>query len=118
MISNGCKQRQDVKRFLTGEELAARKRDVNETLCCPHCDTRLSKWRVPDSPFNEWPSEFQYICFNDDCAYFVRGWGAMAAQGNFGSYRFMYDPPTGGCHPMAVLSEGALRDGIVVGDKC
>jgi hypothetical protein len=116
MISNRSRQRQHTTTSLSRDELAARRRVVGDTLCCPHCDTRLSKWRVPDSPFNEWPSEFQYICFNDDCAYFVKGWGAMAAQGNFGSYRFMYDPPTGGCHPVAVLSESAFRDGIVVTD--
>jgi hypothetical protein len=117
MISNRCKQGQDVTTSLSDQEVAARRRVVKDTLRCPHCDTQLSKWLVPESPFAEWPSEFQYICFNDNCSYFVNGWGAMAAQGNFGSYRFMYDPPTGGCHPMAVLSEGALRDGIAVTDE-
>jgi hypothetical protein len=118
MIANRSKQRQHVTTSFSRDEVTARMRVVNETLRCPHCDTRLSKWQVPDSPFNEWPSEFQYICFNDDCTYFVKGWEAMAARGNFGSYRFMYDPPTGGCHPMAVLSEGALWDGMVVSDGC
>jgi hypothetical protein len=117
MISNRIEQIQHMTTGFSRDEIAARRRVVKQTLCCPHCDSRLLKWRVPDSPFNEWPSEFQYLCFNDDCAYFVQGWGAMAAQGNFGSYRFMYDPPTGGCHPVAVLSDGALRDGIVVTDE-
>jgi len=94
-------------------EVAEKRHRVGETLCCPHCDTPLEKWRLPDSPYNEWPSEFQYLCFNDSCAYFLGGWRTMAEQGNFGSYRFMYDPPTGGCHPVAVLSKSALRDGIV-----
>jgi len=97
-------------------QIAARKRRVKTTLCCPYCDGKLAKWRVPDSPFNEWSSEFQYICFNDGCAYFRAGWATMAAQGSFGSYRFMYDPASGGCHPVTVLSPTALRDGIVVGD--
>ena len=95
------------------DEIAARKRRVKETLRCPYCDGKLAKWQVPDSPFNEWSSEFQYICFNDSCVYFVKGWYTMAAQGGFGSYRFMYDPPTDGCHPIPVLSRDALRDGIV-----
>jgi hypothetical protein len=98
------------------DEIAARKARVKETLRCPYCDQALAKWRVPDSPFNEWPSEFQYICFNDACDYFVAGWGTMAAQGAFGSYRFMYDPPTDGCHPVAVLSLSAMREGIVPTD--
>jgi hypothetical protein len=96
-----------------GEDVRARNREVKQTLCCPHCGSQLAKWQVPESPFNEWPSEFQYICFNDSCVYFVKGWYTMAAQGGFGSYRFMYDPPTDGCHPIPVLSRDALRDGIV-----
>jgi SAM-dependent methyltransferase len=95
------------------QEIAARRQRVKETLRCPYCDTKLEKWQVPDSPFIEWPSEFQYVCFNDGCAYFAGGWSTLAAQGNFGSYRFMYDPPTDGCHSIAVLSDKALRDGIV-----
>jgi hypothetical protein len=96
------------------DEIAARNQRVKATLHCPHCDAALTKWRVPDSPFNEWPSEFQYICFNNACVYFVRGWATMAAQRNFGSYRFMYDPSTNGCYPITVLSANALRDGIVL----
>ena len=97
------------------DEIAARKRRVNETLCCPYCDGKLAKWQVPDSPFNEWPSEFQFICFNDACDYFVRGWATMAAQRNFGSYRFMYDPSTSGCYAVTVLSPKSLREGIAGG---
>jgi SAM-dependent methyltransferase len=98
------------------EEIQKRKRQIHQTLRCPYCDAMLEKWQVPDTPFIEWPSEFQYICFNDDCAYFLGGWAAMAAQGNPCSYRFMYDPPTDGCHPIPVLSPQALRDGIVKSD--
>lgn len=96
------------------EEIVRRKQRVGETLRCPYCDEKLAKWEVPDTPFIEWSSEYQYICFNDQCCYFARGWTVMAAQGNPCSYRFMYDPPTGGCHPMAVLSNKALRECIVV----
>jgi hypothetical protein len=95
------------------QKVADRKQRVSETLSCPYCDAKLEKWHVPDSPFNEWPSEFQYICFNDDCCYFVGGWSTMEAQGLFGSYRFMYDPPTGGCHAVSVLTQNMLKDGIV-----
>jgi SAM-dependent methyltransferase len=95
------------------EQIQRRKEQVRQTFRCPYCDARLEKWQVPDSPFIEWPSEFQYICFNDQCAYFCAGWNTMAVHGNPCSYRFMYDPPTGGCHPIPVLSRDALRDGIV-----
>ena len=95
------------------EEISAKKRIVKETLCCPYCDLPLDKWEVPDSPFIEWPSQYQFICFNDECSYFKRGWETMARQGGVGSYRFMFDPPTGGCYNVVVLSSDALRDGIV-----
>jgi SAM-dependent methyltransferase len=95
------------------EEIRRRKGQVRETLRCPYCDAPLDKWEVPNSPFIEWSSEFQYICFNDQCTYFAAGWNTMAVRGNPCSYRFMYDPPTGGCHPIPVLSRDALKDGIV-----
>jgi hypothetical protein len=95
------------------QQVAARKKCVSETLACPYCEERLEKWQVPDSPFSEWPSEFQYICFNDDCSYFVGGWSTLRTQGLFGSYRFMYDPPTKGCHAVSVLTPNMLKDGIV-----
>jgi SAM-dependent methyltransferase len=98
------------------EEIAARKRRVGETLRCPYCDAWLEKWQVPDTPFNEWPSEHQYVCFNDACAYFLGGWPTMASQGNPCSYRFMYDPTTGGCYPFVVLNEKACRGSIVPAD--
>jgi hypothetical protein len=98
------------------EEIRQRKGGVKETLRCPFCDEKLEKWEVPDTPFIEWSSEFQYLCFNDRCSYFLAGWTTMSAQGNPCSYRFMYDPPTDGCHSVTVLTTYALRDGIVEGE--
>ncbi len=86
------------------EEIAGRKRQVKHTLTCPYCGRRFTKWVVPDSPFIEWPNEFFYVCFNDDCAYFTRGWTAMAAQGNPGSYRLMYDPIKDSFYPAPAYS--------------
>lgn len=94
-------------------ELQRRKRRIGQTLRCPHCEETLEKWAVPDSPFVEWPSEYQYICFNNECPYYADGWGTMATQGNICTYRFMFDPPTGGCHAIPVLTPHALREHIV-----
>ena len=95
------------------EEIEQRTRQVKTTLRCPYCDGNLDKWEVPDTPFIEWASDFQYICFNDECPYFAGGWGAMSSQGNGCSYRFMYDPSSGGCHPIPVPTKEALRENIV-----
>jgi SAM-dependent methyltransferase len=94
-------------------DLRKRKRLVGQTLRCPHCDQPLSKWQVPLTPFIEWSSTHQYICFNDDCSFYVRGWDAFARQNIPGSYRFMYDPDSGGCHSVPVLTPTALRASIV-----
>jgi hypothetical protein len=75
------------------EVVRERKSRVKETLCCPYCEGRLEKFEIAVSPFCEWPNEYMYVCFNNDCPY-------MAAQGNPGfSYRLMYDPALDRCMP-------------------
>jgi len=89
-------------------------RAVQDSLACPYCGSRLSKWAVPQTPFTEWDNEFMYICFNDACPYLVRGWEVMARQGNVGvSYRLMYNPEAECLLPVAVPSLNALKEGIV-----
>lgn len=95
------------------EEIERRKQEIKDTLCCPHCGERMNKWLVPQTMFTTWPNEFMYICFNDQCAYFIRSQESMAQLGNAGSYRLMYDPLTDSCQPVPVLNRQALKDGIV-----
>jgi hypothetical protein len=97
------------------EAVERRKQQVSETLCCPHCGSDLKRWAVPQTPFTEWDSEHMYVCFDDDCPFYLRGWGALYRQGNFGfSHRFMYDPDRRVCTSVPVHGPTALRDGIVV----
>jgi SAM-dependent methyltransferase len=96
------------------DELERRKAAVAETMSCPYCSERLRKWAVPQTPFTEWDQEFLYVCFNDRCPYLLRGWRAMAEQGNTGfSYRLMFNPGNGRCLPMPIPSLKALRESIV-----
>lgn len=96
------------------QDFERRKAMTKETLCCPHCGERMNKWRVPDSPFSTWDTEYMYICFNDECPYLVRGWDVMNRQGNVGvSYRQMYNPKSDSLLPVPVPSLKALRDSIV-----
>ena len=79
---------------------------------CPHCGSRLMPWRSPD--MTTWGGNVQYVCFNDECEYFVRGWNWM--QEHFEqqvSYRHRYDPETGDQGPFPVWSKSALRDLIL-----
>ncbi len=101
------------------EVLEAKTRNVKNSLCCPHCDEALKKWAVPDNPFCQtWDNDFMYICFNDECPYFVRGWDKMYRDTSQGmSYRFMYNPDRDSCLPMPVPTARALREGIVEEDS-
>ena len=100
---------------MSAETLEKKKRVVKETLRCPHCDEKLKKWEVPDNPFCQtWDNDFMYICFNDECPYFVRGWDRMHRETNQGmSYRLMYNPENDRCMPIPVPTHMALKDGIV-----
>lgn len=106
-----------VNRPAVPDEPVARRRWVGATHRCPHCGEPLAKWQVPQTPFTQWSSPYQFICFNDDCPYYAGGWGALARQGNPGSYRFMYDPDSGTCHAVPVPTPGALRDSIVEAEE-
>jgi SAM-dependent methyltransferase len=100
---------------LDEETLAARKKTIKHTLRCPHCGEKMLKWAVPDNPFEvTWDNDFMYICFNDACPYYVRGWDFMYREGNRGSsYRLMYNPEKDCCMPIPVPTPRALREGII-----
>jgi hypothetical protein len=107
--------RQNYGKILTAEELEKRKKEIKDTMSCPYCDDRLLKWQVPDNPFGQtWDNDFMYICFNDECPYYVRGWDFMCNNGNHGvSYRLMYNPVNDCSMPIPVQSPKSLREGIV-----
>jgi hypothetical protein len=100
---------------LDEETLAARKKTIKHTLRCPHCGERMLKWAVPENPFEAtWDNDFMYICFNDACPYYVRGWDFMYREGNRGSsYRLMYNPEKNCCMPIPVPTPRALRESII-----
>jgi len=98
------------------EDVEVRKTRVGDTLRCPYCSHKLSRIEVPTTPFTEWPSEFIYVCMNDDCAYFLLGWAKMTEQGGSGSYRFMYEPTIGNCYSVPVYSRADLKADVIEED--
>lgn len=82
---------------------------------CPHCGTPMKKWQVPDNPFCQtWENDYMYICFNDYCPYFVRGWDTMYKQTfQTMSYRCMFNPINQKFSPIPVPTPNALKEGII-----
>ena len=61
-----------------------------------------------------WDGSFLYICFNDDCPYFVKGWDWMWQKYRRKmSYRNAYNPATGASFPIPVGSYTAMKGTMV-----
>lgn len=82
---------------------------------CPHCGEILLKWRPPAN--STWDTEFQWVCFNDECPYYLRGWDHMFKTQNIkASYRYKKDPHTGSGGPLPCWSPEAHKDQIIPED--
>lgn len=79
---------------------------------CPHCGQTMSQWQ--STPELSWESDFQFVCFNDECPYYARGWEWMESQYHVhASYRHRLDPNSGKSGPLPVWSPQALKDRII-----
>jgi len=66
---------------------------IKEAPTCPHCKSVMEKM---DARNLDWDTTFLWVCYNNDCAPFKKGWQHM--MDNFGqlvSYRFMISPADG-----------------------
>jgi hypothetical protein len=79
---------------------------------CPYCGQKMKKWRAPEE--SSWTSTMQYVCFNDECPYYKKGWVWMYEHyRHHVSYRHRYNPFTGEEGPLPVWSETAMKTFIV-----
>ena len=91
--------------------MAGDKTEKDPTIC-PHCNKKMSRWQASD--LNPWGETVHWVCFNDECPYFERGWKWMKEHYSVStSYRHRYNPDTGENGPLPVWSPAALRDGII-----
>jgi tRNA(Ile2) C34 agmatinyltransferase TiaS len=65
---------------------------------CPHCGTEMNIWEVPPFSFSDglgWGTPYLFICFNNECPIYVRGWENMEENyAQNASYRCMNYPGT------------------------
>jgi len=63
---------------------------------CPHCGAEMSLWEVPPFSFSDglgWGAPYLFVCFNDECPLYVRGWDNIQENYAFNaSYRCMCYP--------------------------
>jgi hypothetical protein len=72
----------------------------------------MLRWATPVG--SSWDTPYLWVCFNDECDYFVRGWTYLEETfGRRASYRHSLDPSNGATGPLPVWSRSALRDQIL-----
>lgn len=80
-----------------------------EKYICKHCGSELKKVNLPpDTDFN---CAYIYVCMNDECGYYTRGWEWMRSHYNVtGSYRYKINPFYGDDGPLPVQSPYTWKD--------
>jgi hypothetical protein len=111
--------------FETKEELLAKYIKM-EKPHCPHCEMEMTLWEVPPINFSDglgWGTPYLFICFNDDCSSYKKGWDhlqdTMEAPA---SYRCINEPGQKNFEYMPVFSPvgatgGKLDDAVLLEEE-
>lgn len=90
---------------------------IEEKHYCPHCSGDLSLCHAPPVHVGDglgWGSEYLFICLNDTCPLFVKGWDYIANQyGHVGSYRYMEIPNSKESYSMMVVGKEAFTGSVI-----
>jgi hypothetical protein len=84
---------------------------------CPHCQIELACCEAPPIHIGDglgWGSDILYICLNDECPLFIRGWEQIEVKyGHHASYRYMQLPGSNESNVMMVANADAFTGSIV-----
>jgi len=108
--------------FETKEELLEKYIKMDKPHC-PHCDLEMSLWEVPQIAVSDglgWGTPYLFICFNDDCPSYKKGWeNIKETMDTQASYRCINEPGRDNFEYMPVYSPigatgGKLDDEILI----
>lgn len=96
-------------------------RFLDEVKVCPHCKENLSCCEAPPIHIGDglgWGSEVLFICLNDSCPVFLKGWDQIEAQyGHHSSYRYMELPDSKERNYMMVGNADAFKACVINKDE-
>ncbi|MFH0784747.1 MAG: zinc ribbon domain-containing protein [Pseudomonadota bacterium] len=90
---------------------------LDEEKICPHCKTELSCCEAPPIHVGDglgWGSEVMFICLNDLCSLFLKGWDQIESKyGHHASYRYMELPGSPAGNIMMVGNADAFKACVI-----
>ncbi len=94
---------------------------IDEDKSCPHCKSKLSCCEAPPIHVGDglgWGSEVMFICLNDGCSLFLRGWEQIELKyGHHASYRYMELPGSPEGNLMMVGNADAFKACVINKDE-
>ena len=90
---------------------------LEEVKICPQCNEQLSCCEAPPVHVGDglgWGSDALYICLNDYCPTFLKGWDFIGEQyGHHASYRYMELPGSTESNVMMVGNKDAFKGSLI-----
>lgn len=90
---------------------------LDEVKICPHCNQKLSCCEAPAIHVGDglgWGSDVLFICLNDSCSLFLKGWDKIDTQyGHHASYRYMELPGSKESNVMMVGNSDAFKACVI-----
>lgn len=90
---------------------------LEEEHICPHCKEKMFCCEAPAIHVGDglgWGSDVLFICLNDYCSLFLKGWDHVDTQyGHHASYRYMELPGSSESNVMMVGNKDAFKGSVV-----